>query len=56
MRSVQHSSELATTTPLVEMLRKKPFTILNAYMYTPFSYSFNFDAENDVLCYHTFSN
>ena len=48
MRSVKHSGKLATATALLlwwkclEFRGKKPFTILNAYVYALASYSFSF--------------
>jgi len=47
MRSVKRSGKLATASLLwrkcLEFRGKKPFTILNAYVYALVSYSFNFD-------------
>ena len=49
MRSVKHSGKLATATALLfwqkclEFHGGKPFTILNAYLYALFSYSFSFN-------------
>jgi len=46
MSSVKHSGKLTTATASLfwqKFVAKKPFTILNSYVYALFSYSFSFD-------------
>ena len=53
MSSVKHSGKLTTATASLfwqKFVAKKPFTILNSYVYALFSYSFSFDP-----CGHCFS-
>ena len=50
MRSVKRSGKLATATASLlwrKCLAKKPFTMLNAYVYALVSYSLSFDPRFD---------